>query len=223
MKDKLSPQEILENWDIFLSNIQKYVDEPRCNQLINLYSGMEEVLVTYPASNQSKYHNCFPGGYIDHVNRVVKGCLYLHKLWGLMGADVESFTLEELIFSAINHDLGKLGDENGNSYLPSTDAWRIKNLGELYTFNTDLPFMSVPDRGLYILQREGIKISQNEFIGIKTHDGLYDQANETYLKSYNPETKMRNSLPLILHQADMMAARIEFEQQHLKGGKLING
>lgn len=221
MKDSLTPQEILENWDIFLENIQKYIDGPRCNQLLNLYNQMKDVLVTYPASNQSKYHNCFPGGYIDHVNRVVKCSGYLHKLWGMMGADTESFTMEELMFSAINHDLGKLGDENGNSYLPSKDAWRIKNLGELYTFNTDLTFMSVPDRGLYILQREGIKISQNEFIGIKTHDGLYDPANEAYLKSYSIETKPRTSLPFILHQADMMASRIEFEQQHLKDGNLI--
>lgn len=222
MKDKLTTNEISENWDIFLSNIETYIDEPRKKPLLDFYNKLSDRLIIYPASNQSKYHNCFPGGYIDHVNRVVKCSGYLHKLWGMMGSDLESFTLEELMFSAINHDLGKIGDENHAAYLPSTDAWRIKNLGELYTFNTELQFMSVPDRSLYLLQNAGITITQNEFIGIKTHDGLYDQANETYLKSYGVETKMRSPLPIILHQADMMAARIEFENQYLKGGKLMN-
>ena len=37
------------------------------------------------------------------------------------------------------------------------------------------------------------------------------QANEKYLKAFMPEQKPRTSLPYILHQADLMAARIEFE------------
>ena len=52
-------------------------------------------------------------------------------------------------------------------------------------------------------------------LAIQTHDGLYDPANEKYLKSFMPETKPRTSLPFILHQADMMAARIEFEVEWL--------
>jgi len=52
-------------------------------------------------------------------------------------------------------------------------------------------------------------------IAIQTHDGLYDAANEKYLKAFMPEQKPRTSLPFILHQADMMAARIEFEIEWL--------
>ena len=52
-------------------------------------------------------------------------------------------------------------------------------------------------------------------VAIQTHDGLYDVANEKYLKAFMPEQKPRTSLPYILHQADLMAARIEFEQEWL--------
>ena len=52
-------------------------------------------------------------------------------------------------------------------------------------------------------------------VAIQTHDGLYDSANEKYLKGYMVEQKPRTSLPFILHQADMMAARIEFEIEWL--------
>jgi hypothetical protein len=52
-------------------------------------------------------------------------------------------------------------------------------------------------------------------IAIQTHDGLYDEANKKYLMSYMPEQKPRTSLPFIIHQADLMAARIEFEREWL--------
>ena len=57
---------------------------------------------------------------------------------------------------------------------------------------------------------------------IQTHDGLYDEANKKYLISFMPEQKPRTSLPFIVHQADLMAARIEFEREwlpKLKGEK----
>jgi hypothetical protein len=33
--------------------------------------------------------------------------------------------------------------------------------------------------------------------------------------SWSPETKLRTSLPYIIHQADLLAARIEFEREWL--------
>ena len=81
--------------------------------------------------------------------------------------------------------------------------------------NKKIAFASVPDRGLFLLQEHDIKYTFNEMVAIQTHDGLYDPANEKYLKSFMPETKPRTSLPFILHQADLMAARIEFEQEWL--------
>ena len=50
---------------------------------------------------------------------------------------------------------------------------------------------------------------------------MYDDANKSYLLSYMPETKPRSSLLYVLHQADMMAARIEYETEWLP--KLMSG
>ena len=75
--------------------------------------------------------------------------------------------------------------------------------------------MSVPDRSIKLLVDNGIIPTENEWLSIKLHDGLYDPANEPYLKNWMPETKPRTSLVYIVHQADMMAARIEFEKEYL--------
>ena len=212
---KLSAEQIQSNWEEFHSNIKKYIKGDRQTQLLAFYTKFQDRLVMMPASHKKEYHNAFPGGYIDHVNRVVRCALKQYELWKEEGADITTFTVEELVFSAINHDLGKMGDDTHESYLPQTDKWRKDKLGEDYMHNKAIAFAAVPDRGLFLLQQHDVKYTFNEMIAIQTHDGLYDSANEKYLKSYMPETTPRTSLPFILHQADMMAARIEFEVEWL--------
>ena len=211
----LTAEQIQENWNVFMGNIEKYISSPRKEKLIEFYEKYQERIMLMPAAHKKEYHNAFPGGYVEHVNRVVRCALKQAKLWNEEGADMSTFTVEELVFSAINHDLGKIGDEENESYIPQTDKWRREKLGEDYMFNSKIPFASVPDRGLFLLQSHDIKYTFNEMLAIQTHDGLYDEGNKKYLFTYLPEQKPRTSLPFILHQADLMAARIEFEREWL--------
>jgi len=211
----LSAKQIQSNWEIFLDNIEVHITGDRKKKLLNFYTKHQDRLILMPAAHKKEYHNAFPGGYIDHVNRVVRCALKQYELWKEEGADITTFTIEELVFSAINHDLGKMGSEEQESYIPQTDNWRREKLGEDYMFNNKVPFASVPDRTLFLLQSNNIKYNFNEMVAIQIHDGLYDTANEKYLKGWMPEQKPRTALPFILHQADMVAARIEFEREWL--------
>jgi hypothetical protein len=212
---KLTAEQIQGNWNEFLKNIDLYISSPRKEKLLGFYKKYEDRLVLMPAAHKKEYHNAFPGGYVEHVNRVVQAAIKLHSVWEEFDADMSTFTVEELVFSAINHDLGKMGDENHESYIPQTDQWRKDKLGEDYMFNNQLPFSSVPDRGLFLLQSHGIQYTFNEMVAIQTHDGLYDEGNKKYLLNFMPEQKPRTCLPYILHQADLLAARVEFEKEWL--------
>ena len=211
----LTAEQIQSNWNIFISNIEKYITGDRKQLLLDFYNKFEERVAMMPASHKKEYHSAFPGGYVDHVNRVVEASLKIYDVWCEFEMDRTTFTIEELIFSAINHDLGKMGDSEHESYIPQTDKWRKDKLGEDYMHNKKIAFASVPDRGLFLLQEHGIRYTFNEMVAIQTHDGLYDEANTKYLKAFMPEQKPRTSLPFILHQADLMAARIEFEREWL--------
>jgi len=210
----LSAEQIQSNWEKLIGYINTYISDPRREKLLDFYNKFEDRIIMMPASHKKEYHNAFPGGYVDHVNRVIEAALEINKVWLMFGAK-ENYTVEELVFSALNHDLGKMGDSEHESYIPQTDQWRKDKLGEDYMHNKQIAFASVPDRGLFLLQEHDIKYTFNEMVAIQTHDGLYDPANEKYLKSYMPETKPRTSLPFIVHQADMMAARVEFEKEWL--------
>jgi|TARA_B100000287_G_scaffold237894_1_gene223779 hypothetical protein len=214
---KISAENIQSNWKVFLHNIETHISDnkDRKQKLLNFYKKYEERIILMPAAHKKEYHGAFPGGYVDHVNRVVRAAIELNELWTTFGADMTTYTREELIFSAINHDLGKMGDSENEAYIPQTDQWRKDKLGEDYMFNKSLAFASVPDRTLFLLQQHDIYYSFNEMLAIQTHDGLYDPANEKYLKGFMPEQKPRTSLPYILHQADMLAARVEWEMEWL--------
>lgn len=210
----LTAEQIKDNYEVLLKGIDKYVTGDRKQQFLDFYNSLDERIALLPASHKKAYHNCFPGGYVEHVIRVITAAFKISAVWQEMGTK-DTYTEEELFVSALNHDLGKIGSLEHTSVFPSTDEWRKKNLGEMYVFNTANEYMTVPDRSLFLLQQAGIQLTTNEWIAIKTHDGLYDDANQSYLKGFMPETKPRTSLPFILHQADLMAARIEFEREWL--------
>lgn len=211
---QLTPEQISQNWAKLIDYIRNHISQPRQAKLLIFYKNYEERLCLMPASHKTAYHNCMPGGYIEHVNRVIQSALDIEKVWRLAGT-ANTFTTEELVFSALNHDLGKMGTKDEPMYLPNTSQWHIDNKGELYEVNHKLSFMSVPDRSLYLLTQHGIEYSENEYLAIKLHDGMYDEANKPYLMSYLPETKPRTSLVHIIHQADMLASRVEFEREWL--------
>ena len=102
----LTAEQIQSNWEEFCENINTHISSPRKEKLLEFYEKYADRIMMMPAAHKKEYHNAFPGGYVEHVNRVVRCALKQAKLWEEEGADMSTFTTEELVFSAINHDLG---------------------------------------------------------------------------------------------------------------------
>lgn len=207
----LSPEQLLENWERHVKIVDHFITSPRKEAVLGMLSYLEDKMITSPASGKAFYHNAFTGGYIDHVNRVVEFSFKTKALWEEVGTPID-FSDEELAMVALFHDLGKIGDGNLEGYIPQKDKWRQEKLQELYLNNPELPFMILADRSLYILQKFGIVLTQNEFIAIRTHDGVYEDVNKPYFISHSPDAKFRTNLVYIVHQADFLAARYEYQR-----------
>lgn len=211
MKD-LTAEQLAENLDKFYSLITKYISGDRKDQLVNMYKSIEETLVTSPASTKINHHNAFIGGYIDHVNRVVEAALVFEKVWDKFGQS-KNYTTEELAFSAINHDLGKLGTNEEPVYIPNQSQWHRENQGVMFNYNPNIVHMRIADRSLFVLQKYNIPVSENEYLAIKLHDGLYEEANKPYFITYNKDTELKSNIAYILHQADLMASKVESQKK----------
>lgn len=207
--------DIESQWLLLNTWIEEYISSPRKEKLIALYESRAETICTAPASSHTERHRCIPGGYIDHVNRVVSVALKLYDVWGKLGANQSNFTKEELVFAALNHDLGKIGSTSGDYYLENDSKWHYEK-GQHYKLNGDLQFMKVPDRSLFILQEYGISVTENEFLAIKLHDGLYGKGNESYYMATSYDFGLKTDLPILLHHADHLATLIEGNLEHNK-------
>ena len=205
----LTKEKIQANYEKHLKIVETYITD-RKDKVLSMIDSFQEDYAIAPASGKTWYHNAFPGGYVDHVNRVVEYAVKQKRLYKEMGGEID-FTDEELVFAALFHDLGKLGDGDRMNYLPQTDKWRQDKLAEMYTNNPELDFMLIPDRSLFVLQKFGIEVTKNEFLGIRLHDGVFDEANKAYFFSYNPSSRQKTNIIKVLHVADFLASQVEYD------------
>lgn len=148
-------------------------------------------LLECPAS--SKYHGAYPGGLIDHTIEVAKIAVRLNIL-------SEKCSNERIVFCAIVHDLGKLGDSEQFLYMINPDE--SKRETEPYVINKQLVDMPHELRTLYWLDRHfRISLDPVEYQAIFFHAGMYNPAFKA-VRRVDPLTH-------ILHQADMIASQVK--------------
>ena len=208
---ELTPEQIQHNWNNLRQLIDAEFTGERLEKLNEMYDYFEERMMFAPASGKEHFHNAHVGGYVEHVIHVTMSALQIKQLWEKNGATI-NFTDEELVFAALHHDLGKIGDLAEDYYTPNDSDWHRKNQGLVYKHNGNLQYMSVTDRALFLLQHFGVSMSENEYIGLMLTDGLYEEANKSYYIGYSPDRALKTNIAYILHQADMMATHIEFDQ-----------
>ena len=124
-----TPEQIQDNWDNFLFFINNYISSPRREKLLALYDEIQDHMMMAPAAVSNNNHNCFPGGYVDHIVRVTRTCMKLNKVWLETGGH-QNFTDEELVFAAINHDLGKLGTPEIHGCDINDNDWEVQKLSK---------------------------------------------------------------------------------------------
>ena len=211
----LQAKQIEENWDSLIKLIEDTFDGERKENLLKMYTHFKDRMMFAPASSKEHFHNAFPGGYVEHVLNITNAVKKVYSTWKECGAYI-NFTEEEMMFATIHHDLGKVGDDVRDYYIPNNSEWHRKNQGKVYTHNPELQYMNVSDRSLWLLQKFNIKLNQTEYIGLKLADGMYEEGNKSYYMSFNPDFELQSNLAHIIHQADMIASKTERDKWKYK-------
>jgi len=210
MIKELTAEQLENNWDKLIDLINTTFEGERLTNMLEMYDYFEERMALAPASGREHYHSAYAGGYVEHVLNVTEFAIQLAGVWKTNGATI-NFTHEELVFAALHHDLGKVGDLGEDYYIINDSDWHRKNQGLIYKHNPNLQYMTVTDRSIWLLQHFNIKMTDNEYIGLRLTDGLYEEANKSYYIGWTPERSLRTNIAYILHQADSMATHIEFD------------
>lgn len=200
--------QIDDTWNELIEIINCHFEGVLKDNIMRLHDHFGDRMKNAPASSRPNFHNCFKGGYIDHVVRVIKTSLEMKKMFVNLGVKV-NHSDSDVVLAAMFHDLGKIGNMDEPCYIYQTDEWRRNKLNEWYTHNTNLELGSVTDRSLWLLNEFDIKISEEVFKAIKLSDGMFSSGNE---KEYRKSSDTKNILHYIVHFADWTSTVAE--KQH---------
>lgn len=210
---KKTDEQLEQSYNQFIKILNKYFTGERLEKLLFMYSEDElgGNLMLSPASGNKGFHNAYDGGYIDHIFNVCKNAIKVKELFVSAGGKID-FTDEELLFAALHHDLGKLGIKGELHYIPNDSKWHIENKGEYYKRNPNVTFMSITDRTFFTLNHYGIQYNEKEYFGIKLTDGMFDEDNEKYYRTYDTSKFLKYTIQYILHWADYMSTIVERQE-----------
>ena len=210
---KKTDEQLEQSYNSFIKILNKYFTGERLEKLLFMYSEDElgGNLMLSPASGNKGFHNAYDGGYIDHIFNVCKNALKVKELFVSAGGKID-FTDEELLFAALHHDLGKLGIKGELHYIPNDSKWHIENRGEYYKRNPNVTFMSITDRTFFTLNHYGITYNEKEYFGIKLTDGMFDEDNEKYYRTYDTSKFLKYTIQYVLHWADYMSTIVERQE-----------
>ena len=71
---------IVEQYSKLYDLVMQYATDENKEPLTKLFNDFEERIVSSPASGRLNYHNCFVGGFVDHVLRVQETALKVKQL-----------------------------------------------------------------------------------------------------------------------------------------------
>lgn len=202
MTNNIDFNKVQSNFETF-KKLCSSLEGPRKENVLKLVDDLGERLALAPASTRKNYHNAFPGGLVDHSLRVLLTAKSLSKSLDYF----KNVSSDSLVLVSLFHDLGKVGEARKHGqdyYVPQESSWHQEKLGEFYTYNEKLSYMSHSLRSLYLLQHYNVHLSEEEYLAIYLHDGLNIEQNRSYAMK---EPK----LAILLHQADFLATKEEKE------------
>lgn len=195
---------IENNYNKLESIVNKYFSPERTKKAIYMLEQLQERILMAPASTRVDFHNAYPGGWLQHTLNVINASSKLYNVWKEFKNGVSNFTVEELIFSAMFHDLGKIGDIKEPYYIPAPSWQQQKGIKYEVNHKKLSYWMDVSQRSLFLLQYFDIKVTDNESMAILMSNGLF--AKTITEQHY---TLLKSNLPIIVHHANFLASRIK--------------
>jgi hypothetical protein len=165
----MSESEIFDNFEKFKKLLLKV--ESRRGSLEVLLDTYGDRIATAPGHDRNNKHAAVPGGL---VKRSLQTFANAREICRLPAFSEKEIDIESVIVVSLLHDIGRIGDDIGDYYLPQTSSWHLER-GINYVYNPDIRRMTHPHRGLYLLQSAGVKLTQDEWMAIVSQPTAFEE------------------------------------------------
>lgn len=175
----MSESEIIDNFEKFRKILLKVSD--RRDSLERFLEMYADRIATAPGHDRNNRRSASPGGL---VRRSLQTFANARELCNMSAFSDLGISVESVIIVSLLHDIGRIGDDTGDFYLPQTSSWHVER-GIHYVYNPGIKRMTHPHRGLYMLQSAGISLTQDEWMAIVAQSSAYDE-NKFYVGNESP-------------------------------------
>lgn len=180
------------NWEKYRSLSEKLKDE----NIDMLLEFMDERILMCPASQRDSEYGSNPGGLVEHALKVAYAMKSINESLDL-GVSTTSILKVGLL-----HEIGKIGDDETSLFVEQDSDWHREKLGQNYKYSENIQKMSVSHRTLYLLQKFGIKLTQDEWIAIQIAPGSHYEENRFYVNSEpGIAILLQKAKSLVIHQS----------------------
>lgn len=166
---------IAPDLDFVKKNYDKTIEllHEQGSPLESLVDSLGERYALAPASSKKEFYSSFPGGLAFHNLHMY---FWMKKFVQSLGVAADPL---ELLNISILHELGKVGDEKEDYYIPIESDWH-RERGIFYEINPKIQFMRTPHRSLYWAQQSGVTLSQDVYMSVLLYEGRQEDSVYKY-------------------------------------------
>ena len=157
--NKTKFQEINKTYNIFTKELEDFLGD-------DFYMS--------PSSSTLDMYGCYPGGLLHILLRASKYSIEVNELLPDELKQDKGSIVKTMFLSQI----GKV-----RMFKPNTNNWQVTNLGKVYEFTESDIKLRVGERSLFLLNKYGVKVFEDELQGILNMDKDGDGKMEKYFSS----------------------------------------
>ena len=172
----MDTDKLIERYETYSKILKKYFSDSGIDALLD---DLGTRLVTAPRGLTSQDGGDY-GGLVDFLSRTA---IHAKKI---TTDNPDICNQKSAVRVSLVHEIGKLGDDVHELYLSQESQWHREKLGQNFKYNEECPKMSAAHRTLYLLQKYGIRITQDEWIAILTSQGMHYPENSFYGNVFSP-------------------------------------
>ena len=206
----LSPEKININYLKFIEYLQKY----NCysEQMMN---DLGEKIKMAPFSMSLEYGSAEPGGLIDvTLNVVCKiGAQINNNVMGRNGQDKIQHPLLYVNPNMLMKVLLLLNIAKADMFKENKNTWQKEKMGKMYDFVDHKTKMKLGQRSIYLCQKYGIKLEEEEFEAFFAIDSNVDETGACYQSPLYTMVKITKMLTEVeLRQKYLQNLKIETQE-----------
>ena len=181
----METEKLLENFEKYSSLFRKYFPCAGASKLLDDLG----VRITTAPRGMKEDEGGSPGSLVDFSLRVTLIANDHSKLFEARQGE-NSVDRKSVARISLAHELGKIGSESEDLFVPQESQWHREKLGQRFKYNENCPKMSVGHRSLFHLQNYGIRVTPEEWLSILVAQGLHFPENAFYGNSLPTEGKI---------------------------------